>query len=251
MSKFLKYCKTHAGLLKPHSKFVVMLGGGMAVKLYLKARGVSPIPKKVADTSDFDFTFATRHPLTPAEVKTYTTAMYKVMMGYLEKFVPPDKLQVSSYKAKGTGLIPATGKKAYHVIQFRLDGDDFVDCTLAYVPHVSYSHIDMEVSKPFGLPIQILNYMYKSVMVVLAGSFVYKGIMKRNPITGKNPEKGLKNAARVKALRKLKTSPRTPATSEFLKAIRNENSKLALRKAKAIIELIRIEQKKRVLSRAV
>jgi hypothetical protein len=80
--------------------------------------------------------------------------------------------------------------------------------------------------------------MYKDVMVVLAGSFVYKKIMPRNPLGKNNPEKGLKNTARVAALQKVKASPRTVRTTEFLRAIRAKNKSVAATKARAIIRTI-------------
>jgi len=236
-TRFLDYCSFHKDLTRPNRNFVVCLGGGMAVKLYLISREVSPLPKKVSSTSDFDFTFYVHHPLTEAEVETYSLAMYNHMYNFMKGFVRPDKLKIRSYTRKSH--IPATGKRTYHVIQFKHpNGDDFVDCTLAYVPGTTRNMINTEVSRKFGLPIKKLKYMYKDVLVVLAGSFVYKKILSRNPLGKNNPEKGQRDTARVSALRKLKKSPRTVKTSEFLKAIRAKNKAVAAIKARAIIRNI-------------
>lgn len=237
MKNFLEYCRHHKALTHPMRHFIVALGGGMAVKLYLMSRGISPLPKKVADTNDFDFTFYVNHQLTEPEVTKYSLAMYNCMYTFLSGFTRMDKLKIKSYARKSH--IPASGKRTYHVVQFKTpDGDDFVDCTLAYVPGMKRNDINTDVSKKFGLPIKKLKYMYKDVMVVLAGSFVYKKIMPRNPLGKNNPEKGLKNAARVKALQNVKTSPKTVRTTEFLKAIRAKNKSVALTKARGIIKNI-------------
>ena len=121
----------------------------MAVKLYLMARGVSPIPQKVASTTDFDFTFAVNHPLTEEEVEKYSLQMYNIMYNFMKGFIRPDKLRIKSYARKSH--IPATGKRTYHVIQFKDEkGEDFVDCTLAYIPGTSRTHINSELSRKFG-----------------------------------------------------------------------------------------------------
>jgi hypothetical protein len=80
--------------------------------------------------------------------------------------------------------------------------------------------------------------MYRDVLVVLAGSFIYKKILPRNPLGKNNPEKGLKNTARVSELQKVKTSPKTVKTTEFLKAIRAKSKSVALSKARAILRNI-------------
>jgi len=236
--KFLKYCKTHKTLMRPNKNFVISLGGGMAVKLYLESRGVDPLPKKVANTTDFDFTFAVSHPLTDAGVDKYSLEMYHIMYNFMKGFIRPDQLRIKSYPRKSS--IPATGKKTYHVIQFKdAKGEDFVDCTLAYIPGTSRTDINTPLSSKFGLPMKKLKYMYKDVLVVLAGSFIYKKILPRNPLGKNKPEKGLRNTARVAALQKLKvSSPKTIKTSEFIKAIRAKNKKTALTKARGIIRNI-------------
>jgi hypothetical protein len=245
-TSFINYCKNHRTLTVPNSKFIITLGGGMAVKLYLKSQGINPLPKKVEDTHDFDFTFAVSHALTPIEVERYSLQMYNYMYKFISGFIRPDKLKIRSYARKS--IIRATGKKTYHVVQFKtLNNEDFVDCTLAYIPGLSRNEINNGFSRKYGFPIKRLKYIYKDVLVVLAGSFVYKHIKTRNPITGKDKKKGIKNTARVSALQKLKiTSPKTPSTSHFLSAIRANNTNLATLKARSIIKKIAALKKKTI-----
>lgn len=240
MSKqLLDYSRIHKTLLKPHRDFVIYLGGGMAVKLYLTERGVSPLPPKVASTKDYDFVFSVHRPLeNDQEIDKYARKMYFIMTKFLFSFLNPVSLKVKSYRRKSS--IPAIGKKTYHVIQFIKDGDDFVDCTLSYTPGITRHKLNTEISNKIGLPIKKLNAMKKDILTVLAGSFYYKKIMARNPLGKDKPEKGRRNVARVSALHKLKvSSPKSVPTTELLQAIRSKNAELAVRKAKRVIEILR------------
>ena len=242
MDDFAQYCRRHKRLAYPNKNFTIYLSGGMAVKMYLKDKGVDPIPKKVASTKDYDFVFAVHRPLTTEkEVERYSLAMYNFMYNFIKGYVRPDQLKIKSYTRKS--FIPASGKRTYHVVQFKkADGGDFVDCTLSYVPNFTHHQVNSEFARKYGLPIKRLRYMYKEILTVLAGSFVYKKILPRNPLGKNNPEKGLRNVARVKALRKLRGS-KTPQTTEFLKAIQDKKKKLAITKARAIIrEIARIRK---------
>ena len=241
MDDFAQYCKRHKRLAYPNKNFTIYLSGGMAVKMYLMDKGVDPIPKKVASTKDYDFVFAVHHPLTEKEVERYSLAMYNFMYNFIKGYVRPDQLKIKSYTRKS--FIPASGKRTYHVVQFKkANGDDFIDCTLSYLPNFTHHQVNSEFARKYGLPIKRLQYMYKEILTVLAGSFVYKKILPRNPLGKDNPEKGLRNVARVKALRKLRDT-KTPQTTEFLKAIQNKKKKAALIKARAIIrEIARVRK---------
>ena len=241
MDDFSQYCMRHKRLAYPNKNFTIYLSGGMAVKLYLMDKGIDPIPKKVASTKDYDFVFAVHHPLTEKEVERYSLAMYNFMYNFIKGYVRPDQLKIKSYTRKS--FIPASGKRTYHVVQFKkADGGDFVDCTLSYIPKFTRHEVNSEFARKYGLPIKRLRYMYKEILTVLAGSFVYKKILPRNPLGKENPEKGLRNVARVKALRKLRDT-KTPQTTEFLKAIQEKKKKAALTKARAIIrEIARIRK---------
>jgi hypothetical protein len=210
--RFIDYVKRHKTMLRSHPMFKIYLGGGMAVKLIAGKPG----------TKDFDFTFAVPRPLKPQEVPKYSLAMYTFMYNFLKGFTRMDALNIKSYARKS--FLPATGKRTYHVIQF---GKDFVDCTLAYVPGTR-----RVLLKKYGLAIS--NHLYRDVLAVLAGSFVYKKVMPRNPLIGEHPEKGLKNLERVKVLRKLR-SPKSVKTLRFMSAIEKRHLATATRRARSAL----------------
>ena len=82
--KFLRYARTHKTLVAPNKNFVIALGGGMAVKLYLMSRGVSPLPKQFSNTKDFDFTFYVKRPLTEKGVDKYSLLMSNTMYNFIK-----------------------------------------------------------------------------------------------------------------------------------------------------------------------
>lgn len=213
---FIKYCRRNRALLRVYRNlFVPELGGGMGVKLYLEARG-KPAPKKVTDTRDFDFTFAVPKRLGQRDAKRRAIAMKTLMYRHVTGFVSwlnrtytrtNARIIVSDF-VPDIKVLPATGKTVYHVSQFRIQFPaqkpmDFVDATLAYVPGSSRDDLHPVYSRMYGLPIERLKKLYDSVAAVLAGSFLYPGIKPRNPIYGKNPEKGQKNVSRLGALQNL------------------------------------------------
>jgi hypothetical protein len=213
---FIKYCRRNRTLLRVYRNlFVPELGGGMGVKLYLEARG-KPAPKKVTDTRDFDFTFAVPKRLGQREARRRALIMKTIMYRHVAGFVAwlnrtytrtNARLIVTEF-VPDIKVLPATGKTVYHVSQFRIQFPagqpmDFVDATLAYVPGSSRDDLHPVYSRMYGLPIERLKKLYDSVAAVLAGSFLYPGIKPRNPIYGKNPEKGQKNVSRLGALQNL------------------------------------------------
>ena len=212
-----EYFKKHHRFLRSDPRFKIYVGGGMGVKMYLQHIG-RKVPPLVRKTTDYDFTFAVPRPLKPSEVPAMSLAMYNVMYNFLKGFTRMDQLKIKSYTRKS--FIPATGKRTYHVIEF---GDNFVDCTLAYVPGTSRILLPEK-----GLAVS--KHVYKDVLTVLAGSFVYKKIKPRNPIYGHRAEKGLKNVARVKAL-----GPRSNRTVRFINAIEHIRKTAAERRARSIL----------------
>ena len=213
---FIKYCRRNRALLRVYRNlFVPELGGGMGVKLYLEARG-KPAPKKVIDTRDFDFTFAVSKRLGQREAKRRALIMKTIVYRHVTGFVSwinrtytrtNARLIVSDF-VPDIRVLPATGKTIYQVTQFRIQfpgGEpmDFVDTTLAYVPGSSHDDIHPVYSRMYGLPIERLKKLYDTVLAVLAGSFLYPGVQPRNPLTGKNPEKGQKDVSRLGALQNL------------------------------------------------
>ena len=214
---FIKYCRRNRALIRVYRNlFVPELGGGMGVKLYLEARG-KPAPKKVTDTKDFDFTFAVSKRLGQREAKRRAlimkTIMYKHVTGFIawlnRTYTQTNARLIVSDFVPDIKVLPATGKTIYQVTQFRIQFPgqptpmDFVDSTLAYVPGSSHDDIHPVYSRMYGLPIERLKNLYKAVLVVLAGSFLYPGVKPRNPLTGNNPEKGQKNVSRLGALQNL------------------------------------------------
>jgi len=213
---FIKYCRRNRALIRVYRNlFVPELGGGMGVKLYLEARG-KPAPKKVTDTKDFDFTFAVSKRLGQREAKRRAlimkTIMYKHVTGFISwinrTYTQTNARLIVSDFVPDIKVLPATGKTIYQVTQFRIQFPggqpmDFVDSTLAYVPGSSHDDIHPVYSRMYGLPIERLKNLYKAVLVVLAGSFLYPGVKPRNPLTGNNPEKGQKNVSRLGALQNL------------------------------------------------
>lgn len=244
--KFIKYCKRHKELIKNHAEFVPYMGGGMGVKMYLEARGVK-VPPLVAKTFDFDFTFAVHKKLRLEDVPIQTAAMFSVMYPHVTGFVATLSgytMKIASYEVNGPKTIPATGKIAYHVVQFKLKGPrdteykDFVDCTLAFVPGMSRSHLSHEYSLTYGLPIEKIQYLHRDVLIVLAGSFVYAGIKSRNPLGKNNPEKGLKNTARIKALNSLHKTSISNKVGSLVRAIDLKKMSKAKQTAVSIIRHI-------------
>lgn len=248
---FVAYCRTHRRLTRQYGGFVPYLGGGMAVRLYLEARR-KKMPPLVRGTSDFDFTFAVPRPLTSrASVSTRIFAMRQVMSSHVTGFI---SWLNKTYRTTGIKLVvnefvppirvlPATGKTVYQVISYKLqfpgvaEPIEFVDSTLAYVPGVGRDHIHREFTKHYGIPLERLKYMYKNVLVVLAGSFVYPGIKNRNPLTGLRPEKGLKNTARLNSLQKLGHG--NNAAQNLIKKIGLKNISGARKRAEQIIRSIK------------
>lgn len=254
---FVDYSRRRRTLIRPYGGFVMYLGGGMAVKLYLAARRVK-VPVKVVDTKDFDFTFAVHKPLSQSGVAARVFAMRKIISGHVAGFVAWLNREYKTTNAQVVvssmiptfKVFPPTGKRVYQVISFKLQfpgvkkAVDFVDATLAYVPGIDRRFIHLEYSRLYGIPIERLRHQYRNVLSVLAGSFVLKdpALRSRNPLTGNRPEKGLKNTARLLALVKARAlKPRQRGTGmvrDFLKRIKARNVEGARRRARQIIKNI-------------
>lgn len=206
---FIEYTKHTKGLLKAHpSKFVMFLGGGMAVKLYLEARGI-----KTAATSDFDFKFAVPRVLkTKREIEVYSDEMRRIMSRHVSGFVRFLKMRgihvnIEFKEIEGVPFDKPGGrdsikKKVYKVYNYTLvtpsgRKHELVDASLVVVPGISRKHISLKWSRKFGLPIQTLTRLWRDTLYVLAGSFVVDTIKLRNPINGAKKEKGIKDAIRA------------------------------------------------------
>jgi hypothetical protein len=208
---FLEYTKNTKSLLKPHpSQFVMFLGGGMAVKLYLEARGI----KAGAPTNDFDFKFALPRVLrSKKQVERYSEIMKQIMFRHVSGFIRFLKRRGinASMEFKEIEGVPldrpgggdsALRKKVYKVYNYTIvmpsgKRHELIDTSLVVVPKITRRHISLKWSRKFGLPIQTLTYLWKDTLYVLAGSFVIDTIKLRNPINGAKKEKGIKNAIRA------------------------------------------------------
>lgn len=247
---FVEYSKKQRRLIRPYGGFIVYLGGGMAVKLYMEARAIQA-PRKVLDTQDFDFTFAVPKRLTSKiQVAARAYAMKKVMTMHvngfvrwlehtyrvrpqihIKEFVPPVK------------YLPTTKKYVYQVVSYALQFPGtakpigFVDATLSYVPGIQREHVHPTFSKYFGLPIERLKYQTKNILAVLAGSFATKdpALKSRNPLVGNRSEKGLKNTARLAALLRSAKGRPQPVVQRFIQNIQKGRKKNAFKRAKLVL----------------
>lgn len=205
---FVKYTKGTTRLIKPYRKFVVFLSGGMAIKLYLRARGIETAP-----TSDFDFKFAVPSSLNSQnDMNVRASLMKNIMEQHVNGFVKfLNRVGIKcTYIVRELEGVPlskpggSTYKKVYKVYNFSLiiqgreKPYELIDTSLVVVPGIKRdTHLNNRWVKKFRMPIQKLTYMWKDTLYILAGSFVKKDIMLRNPIDGAKKEKGMKNALRV------------------------------------------------------
>jgi hypothetical protein len=253
---FIQYCKKYKRLVAPNKNFSeVYLGGGMAVKLYLRARG-KKIPNVVRNTSDFDFTYAVNKPL--SNPKRHVAVMKRLMSEHVANFlaqvnriwnIKQMRLVIKDDFIPDIQLLPATKKYVYQVISYQLafpgqEPVDFIDTTLAYVPGSSRSQLQMNYSRYYGIPLKSVKYMFKDVAVVLAGSFLFPGIEPRNPLRGRRSEKGIKDAARLAILSdvmRVRTvnRPFVNASRGLLRKIAAENYTASREKAKNVIRYLR------------
>lgn len=255
---FIEYSKKHTRLTRPYGGFVMYLGGGMAVKLYMEARALKA-PQRVLQTSDFDFTFSTQRKMTSQSgirlrIRAMRSIMYAHILGFtrwlstyygvrprilIHEFVPPAR------------FFPTTKKRVYHVISYALQFPnipkpvDFVDTTLAHVPGLRRENIHYEYSKYFGMPIERLKYLSKDVLAVLASSFATKDptLKSRNPLVGKRAEKGLKNTARLASLITVKGAHPSTVVRSFVSTIQKGQTQKAFRYARSIIRRIQDHKK--------
>ena len=251
---FVEYSRKQQRLTRPYGGFVIYLGGGMAVKLYLEARAIRA-PPKVLQTTDFDFTFSVpRQIRSQIGVRLRVDVMRKIMTTHLAGFtawlgrfygVRP-QIVVKDF-VPPVSLLPSTGKRVYHVVSyaFKFPGVakpvDFVDTTLAHVPGLTREHIHYFYTRQFGMPIERLKYLSKGVLAVLAGSFATKdpALKSRNPLIGNRSEKGLKNAARLASLIKVKGSRPSTVVRTFVQNIQQRKIGAAFRHARQVLKNIK------------
>lgn len=253
-SLFVEYSRKQQRLTRPYGGFIIHLGGGMAVKLYLEARGIKA-PPKVLKTTDFDFTFSVPRQLrSKIGVRLRADIMRRIMTTHLAGFtawlgryygVRPEII-VKDF-VPPVSVLPSTGKRVYHVVSYALRFPgvakpvDFVDTTLACVPGLTREHIHYMYTKQFGMPIERLKYLSKNVLAVLAGSFATKdpALKSRNPLLGNRSEKGLKNTARMASLIKLKGARQSSIVRTFVRNIQTGKVRDAFQHARQVLKNIK------------
>lgn len=244
---FVRYTRHTQRLLKPHPrKFVMYLGGGMAVKLYLRARGI-----KTAKTSDFDFKFAVPYALKKSQIDSISEIMRRIMRNHVAgfvRFLNRNGIK-STFECKEIKGVPldkpggsSTYKKVYKVYNFMIVTPhkkyELIDTSLVLVPGITREHLSLKWSRFFGMPIQTLKNLWKDTLYVLAGSFVIDKIKLRNPINGPKKEKGIKNAIRAGHMAFLKPG-KTKLVRLSRKLIENvirRNKKSGIKHSKMILK---------------
>ena len=88
---------------------------------------------------------------------------------------------------------------------------------------------------------------WKDTLYVLAGSFVYKNIMLRNPINGDKKEKGLKNAMRAGHLSYLTARRRGTAhlvwlARRLIEDVAARDKKAGIRNSRKIMEQLKLKE---------
>jgi len=262
---FAEYSKRTRALIKPYGNMVIFCTGGMAIRTYLASRGL-PLATKIRRTADYDFTFALPTVVkSKAELATYANQMRKIMTNHIGLFLnylnrkykgADAQLKISQFVRSPYDnprmQVPSTKRRIYQVYSFQVilgNGEtiDLADAALAVYPDASRKMLHPEFSKRLGIPIQRLRYQLKDELAILAGSFLYSGIIsKRNPLTGKK-EKGEKDVARVRALIKVVNSSKVKyanlknvsvKTKNFLTAISKKNLKMAKERARNVEKLL-------------
>ena len=251
---FVEYSRTQQRLTRPYGGFVIYLGGGMAVKLYLEARAMQA-PTKVLRTTDFDFTFSVPRQLrSKIGVRLRADVMRKIMTTHISGFTAwlgryygiRPQILIKDF-VPPVSLLPSTGKRVYHVVSYALRFPgvakpiDFVDTTLAHVPGLTREHIHYFYTKQFGMPIERLKFLSKGVLAVLAGSFATKdpALKSRNPLVGNRAEKGLKDAARLATLIKVKGSRPSTIVRTFVRNIETKKVGAAFKHARQVLKNIK------------
>jgi hypothetical protein len=260
---FVKYTKNTKTLLKPHpSQFVMFLGGGMAVKLYLRARGI-----KTAKTSDFDFKFAVPHVLkTKKQIEKYSNMMRNIMYRHVSGFVRflnrngipayMEFKEVEGVPIDKPGGLETHKKKVYKVYNYTIVTSgghrrhELVDTSLVVIPGITRKHISLKWSRKFGMPLQTLTRLWKDTLYVLAGSFVVDTIKLRNPINGAKKEKGIKNAMRAGHLsyltaKKKGTTRLVDLSRKLIGNVVARNKKSGIIHSKKIMKLLSHSQRAR------
>lgn len=248
---FLEYSKRTKYLLRPTREFIVFCTGGQAVNLYLRQRTTAARIPLIRRTTDFDFSFAVKRPIGSAkELARKGTAMKSFMARHMQGFI---KFVNSNYKGANAKVrvkqgrkvlhppmqVPATGRRTYLVYTWQIVigrvAVDVADTALALYPGVERSWMSQRFSHATGIPIQQIRYQMIDALSILSGSFLYKTqVSKRNPLTGKNKNKGAKNVARANQLSQVvqKHSKNYPNLTRLATKTKNLLNKIKIKNLK-------------------
>ena len=195
------------------------LGGGMAVRLFLRSRSAK-ISKITDNTEDFDFHYVYSGNV-EKDVKTMVSIVsahcswfskyLNVKHGFKSRIfmkelrgVPTDKI-VQGYKYR----------KVYKVYRFILEtpakNTDLIDLALVHEPKP-------KLMKLYGMNIQRYRGIYRDVAYTLAASFLEPRSFLRNPLVGSKKKKGLKDNSRILNLAKYR-GIKNPVMNKFIRHI--------------------------------
>ena len=216
---FIDFTKRTTRLLNPR----LYLGGGMAVKLYLRSKSakMSEITK---DTQDFDF-----HYVYSGNVDRDTKTMLNLMNQHLNWFskylnrVHGFKSTIFMRELKGVPTDkPGQAykfRKVYKVYRFILETPskrtDLVDLALI-------DEAKTPLMKLYGMNIQRYRGIWRDVAYTLVASFLEPRSYLRNPIIGDKRKKGLKDISRLKNLMNHR-GIKNPKVTTFIRHILNKN----------------------------
>lgn len=220
---FLEYSRRTKYLIRPTRPFTVFCTGGQAVNLYLRQRtsAAKHVPL-IRRTTDYDFSFAlARPPRNMTDLRAKGEAMRRFMLRHMVGFV---KYINTNYKGANVKLrmkqgrrtlnpglqVPATQRRTYLVFTWQLkigkELIDVADTALSLYPGITRASLSQRFSRDTGIPIQQVKYQTINALGILSGSFLYKTqVAARNPLTGKNKNKGAKNVARANQLTRVIT----------------------------------------------
>lgn len=186
------------GQAKP--KFRVVTSGGYGLKTLLETK--HNLFGKV-NTKDLDLTVSTRG-ATMTPKRAYSHWMDRINK-FLQAQQDPQKFMVKpiNFDGKYNSVI---GMHRYYVITLTYDGDDFVDVAFTDLP-ITDAMIERTASVKAGIPLKkeeeyLKEFMAMAYMENVPGveDYLYE---KRNPITGKFAEKGVKDIKRSQLICKI------------------------------------------------
>ena len=183
--------------VRKHDKFRIVTSGGYGIKTLLEQK--HGMFGKV-HTSDADFTVSTYKCSMSAE-QCFTYWTHKLHAFFSLQQVPSDfEMEVVNF---GHAFVPVMQFHRDYVIMVSYKGKDFVDIAITN-QKITHEMLDKPTSLKSGLPLKKEEYYLKEVMKLIymenvpgVNDYSYK---KRNPVTGMEVSKGIKDILRSKLL---------------------------------------------------